>query len=474
MLSKFKYLILGGGPTGLGAAYRLKELGEESFLVIDKRKGAGGLSSTIKDENGFLWDIGGHIQFSHYEYFTRAMYKAIKKENWLSHQREAWVLLRNTFIPYPFQNNLKYLPKEEIWKCLDGLMDLNGGSSDSEISNFQDWIINSFGKGIADIFMNPYNFKVWAHPLEMMSFQWIGERVAVLDFQRLLQNIILNREDVAWGPNNTFEFPKYGGTGEIWKSIGHIIGENNFMLNSEIKSIDTKLKQVLLTNGNIIEYESLISTLPLDKLTNMAKYVPQKVSNKATKLLHSSTHILGIGLKGKTPSHLKSKCWMYFPENNSPYYRVTVFSNYSPNNVPDCKNNWSLMAEVSESSFKKCNKDELMQQTIKAMLEDGLIDSEENIISKWQHFEDYGYPVPSLDRDSILSDVIPFFEDMNIYSRGRFGAWKYEVSNQDHSFMQGVEIVNRLELGETETTLNNASLVNKLEEKENESEEASK
>jgi hypothetical protein len=31
--------------------------------------------------------------------------------------------------------------------------------------------------------------------------------------------------------------------------------------------------------------------------------------------------------------------------------------------------------------------------------------------------------------------------------------WKYEVSNTDHSLMQGVELVNRLILGEAETTI---------------------
>ena len=49
---------------------------------------------------------------------------------------------------------------------------------------------------------------------------------------------------------------------------------------------------------------------------------------------------------------------------------------------------------------------------------------------------------------------------MDIYSRGRFGAWKYEVGNQDHSFMQGVEIAGRLLSGAPELTLWFPALVN--------------
>ena len=49
--------------------------------------------------------------------------------------------------------------------------------------------------------------------------------------------------------------------------------------------------------------------------------------------------------------------------------------------------------------------------------------------------------------------MIPYLEQHDIYSRGRFGMWKYEVANTDHTLMQGVELVNRLLLGEPETTI---------------------
>src|SRR5207248_7442 len=52
-----------------------------------------------------------------------------------------------------------------------------------------------------------------------------------------------------------------------------------------------------------------------------------------------------------------------------------------------------------------------------------------------------------------LAHVIPYLESHGIYSRGRFGMWKYEVSNTDHTLMQGVELVNRLLLDEPETTV---------------------
>jgi hypothetical protein len=142
---------------------------------------------------------------------------------------------------------------------------------------------------------------------------------------------------------------------------------------------------------------------------------------------------------------------MYFPEEHSPYYRVTVFSNYSPYNVPE-GGHWSLLAEVSESPFKPVDRPRVFDAVIGALRRDRLIDDGDEIVSRWSHFVRYGYPTPSVGRDAALVPLLADLERHRIFSRGRFGAWKYEVSNQDHSFMQGVELVNRLTgLGEEHT-----------------------
>ena len=139
-------------------------------------------------------------------------------------------------------------------------------------------------------------------------------------------------------------------------------------------------------------------------------------------LKYSSANIVGIGLKGKPPEHLRTKCWMYFPESDCPFYRVTVFSNYSPHNVPDSENNWSLMTETSESEQKPVGHETLVQQTIDGLRNTQLLNGDQ-ILSAWSYRAKYGYPTPGLDRDKALAQILPAFEAENIYSRGRFGAW---------------------------------------------------
>jgi protoporphyrinogen oxidase len=417
--------------------------------VYERSDHVGGLAASFKDEAGFTWDVGGHVQFSHYRYFDDLMVRALGDE-WLHHQRESWVWIEDRFVPYPFQNNIRYLPPASRWRCLQGLIRLYKSRSTATPKDFREWIMQTFGAGLADVFMIPYNFKVWAYPPEMMGFGWVGERVAVTDLERVLDNVLHERDDLSWGPNNTFQFPKHGGTGEIWRRVAKLVGHERIHLNHEVTRIDPAAKTVEFMGGKTKSYDLLISSLPLPELTRLAGLA--SLQSVADSLKYSTSHIIGVGLTGKPRDELAKKCWMYFPENDCPFYRVTLFSNYSPENVPDIGKYWSLMAEVSESPHKPVNRETLIEDVVRGMQNTRLIDTSHTIASTWQHTVKYGYPTPSLERDDALQKLLPELEQLGIYSRGRFGGWKYEVSNQDHSLMQGVELINRLLLGVPEVT----------------------
>jgi protoporphyrinogen oxidase len=447
--------IIGAGPTGLGAALRLLELGHQDFFLIDANAEPGGLASSRVDSEGFTWDLGGHVQFSHYRKFDEYMDLAFPPDQWLWHERESWIWMRDRFIPYPFQNNLHRLDPSERWQAVEGLLAAAAHTNRLTPCNFHEWILATFGAGIAELFMLPYNRKVWAHPLEHMDFRWVGERVSVPSVAEALKSICLNQDQVSWGPNKRFRFPLRGGTGAIWNSLGARIPCANLKMSTRVESIDAS-RHVLRTNkGEELSYGTLINTAPLDRLTRMLG------SQKADQLKSSTVHVIGIGLQGQPPESIRKICWMYFPGADSGFYRVTVFSNYSPNNVPRPGSTWSLMAEVSESEYSPRSRATIVEDTVQQMIAVGLIPCEDAILSRWHKTLTPGYPTPTLGRDSILNEILPELESINIYSRGRFGAWKYEVSNQDHSFMQGVEVVDRMLLGRSEPTLNCPDAVNR-------------
>lgn len=177
-----------------------------------------------------------------------------------------------------------------------------------------------------------------------------------------------------------------------------------------------------------------------------------------------------------------TRCQLYFPEDNAPFYRATIFSNYSPYNQPqkDVKlptlykadgskpdstepkegPYWSIMLEVSQSTMKPVDVENILRDNIQGLINTEMLKPEDEIISTYHRAFDHGYPTPSLEREGVLKELLPKLEDLGIYSRGRFGSWRYEVGNQDHSFMLGVEAVDAIHSGAVELTLNYPDFVN--------------
>ncbi|HSI34549.1 MAG: NAD(P)/FAD-dependent oxidoreductase [Phycisphaerae bacterium] len=447
-----KIVIIGAGPTGLGAAYRLKELGYKNFQVYDKLPYIGGLASSFTDPAGFTWDIGGHVMFSHYKYYDN-VFDRLMGDQYQLNNRECWVRMFENWVPYPFQNNIRYLPKEVTYECLAGLVEAQSKRDHKAAKNFDEFVNAVFGDGIAKHFMRPYNFKVWAHPLAMMNKEWIGERVAVLDVNRAIKNVVLGTDDFGWGPNNQFKFPLFGGTGEFYRRFAGPL-EGHVTLNKAVDFINVGRKEIRFKDGEVVKYDQLISTMPLDKLCNdvINGEIPREIKKATASLKHSGGYMVGIGLKQPCPS---TKSWMYFPEDNCPFYRVTYLSNYSKYMTPDANKYYSLLTETSYSDFKPEDGSTIVDRTIRGLINAGLLKEEDqkDIVDTWLFDAKYSYPTPTVDRDGILAEAIPFLEKHDVYSRGRFGMWKYEVANTDHSLMQGVELVNRLLHGEPESTI---------------------
>lgn len=119
------------------------------------------------------------------------------------------------------------------------------------------------------------------------------------------------------------------------------------------------------------------------------------------------------------------------------------------------------MLEVSESSYKPINRDTLVDECIKAIITNDMVFPEDEIVSTYYRRFDHRYPTPSVERNDTLTQIEPHLKSKEVLSRGRFGAWKYEVGNQDHSFMQGVEAVDNVTSGAVELTLFYPDFVNR-------------
>lgn len=482
-------LIIGAGPTGLGAAKRLDQFKHTSYQIVDAFEDAGGLASTDTTKEGFLFDVGGHVIFSHYLYFDDVINQALpEKDDWYEHERVSYVRSKECWVPYPYQNNISMLPVAEQAACIEGMIDAAELRAISKVKpkNFDEWILRMMGVALADLFMRPYNFKVWAVPTEDMQCEWLGERVAAPSLKLVVKNVLNKTVAGNWGPNNQFRFPARGGTGGIWKAVAKTLPSERFTFNTSVTRIEGKNKIAHLSDGSSIKYNTMISTMPLDEIVHIIDGADESIKKTGSELIFSSTHVIGVGLRGVLPKRIGDKCWLYFPEPDSPFYRATIFSNYSPFNCPakdvklrtmqtadaslskdvDCKTEregpyWSIMLEVSESYKKPVNHDTLIEECIQGLINTSMCTPTDEIVSIYHRKFHHGYPTPSLQRDGQIKELLPKLKDnFGIWSRGRFGSYKYEVANQDHSFMIGVESVDGVLFGTPELTLHEPDWVN--------------
>ncbi|KAI6239659.1 Amino-oxidase domain-containing protein [Aphelenchoides fujianensis] len=426
-----RIVAIGAAPTSLGFAYRLHELQQEGSKEANDveliEAVPGGLSCTVTDEAGFLWDMGGHITFSHnFPYYEKATRWAV--DEWNSLQRNCLVDMNYLFdkrgihlVPYPAQFAERYESPPQ-----------------NTPENFEEWILNHFGPTILDCFFKPYTRKVWTVDTAKMSPNWVGTRVAKLPQEKLeslcamdpeeLEATSVQKADFGWGPNASFSFPKYGGTGAVWKQMAGKLPQKWFRYESRVVAVDPKAKSVRYVVGKGAD----------EKLVRETRICPE------LNLEHNKVFIVGVGLKLPMPESMQPFTWLYFPDPNVPFYRVTFLSRYGEV-TPDSSKYWSVMCECARTPDDKTTAEEIRDLAVEGLITKSIIQREQ-IVSVYYTTLPYGYPIPTVQRDSELTRAHRALESQSIYSRGRFGGWKYEVSNQDHCFIQGKELADRLVL----------------------------
>jgi protoporphyrinogen oxidase len=161
--------IIGAGVTGLCAMRRLEELGYANYYVLEQSEKLGGLASSILDKNGFRWDLGVHVIFSHFEFFDAILDEALPPSAWIEHSRKSPAFMRGRFVGYPVQDNLVNFPEAEAERILN---DLESTRADRQRCadvtgkvNFAEWMHYCFGEELTASFGRPYNSKVCVYVL---------------------------------------------------------------------------------------------------------------------------------------------------------------------------------------------------------------------------------------------------------------------------------------------------------------------
>lgn len=465
-------LVVGAGPAGLGAAWRLAADSHghgSSYLVVDNHASPGGWARSLA-KNGFTFDFGGHVFFPHKHYELFGELLASLSLQWTSSCPERGTWTGGRFLPYPVQQNFHRLPVPAFLKCLGGVasrrLRRNGGNNGTEPVDLNQYLSDAFGKPLNDILLGPLNRKMWAYPARELDSSWAGHRsgsvacnIPQVNLSKVVWQFLSSEDSPGWDEDTKVKYP-VGGTGEIWRQVARCVEPRKFRYGTSLMGIDPEEHLAFLSDGSSCRYEQMISAVPLDNLLRLLNY-QRKLTAMAPLLKYSRSYVAGFGIRGRLPEHLRAVHSLLVPDGDIAFWRLNFPSNVSASNVPAEGPCWSALCEISEvPSAPMLSKGAILRKAVAGLLKMGLLPSATDIVTHWCVRLEHGYPTPFLGRDSLLNEIQPRLEDFGILSRGRFGGWKYEVSNQDHAFMQGVEAADLTILGKEEETYRNARAVN--------------
>ncbi len=435
-----KTLIFGGGLTGLSTAYHLDkraaarpELGD--WLLIERDDRLGGLTRT-EIIRGYHFDHTGHwLHLRHAE--MKAFVNEVMGDDMLMVARKSRIWSHGVLTHFPFQQNLHGLPLDVVHECLMGAIEsaIREAKAPIDASNFKDFCLQRFGKGITDRFMVPYNTKLWGCEPEEITADWCTRFLPKPNLSQITAGALGIVDDAA-GYNAQFTYPRQGGIEAFASRIAGHLPARKVKLSTTPVAIDFARKQCTLSNGEVVQYEHLVSSIPLPELLKLATDLPVDVRDAAAKLRCTSLRYLNYGIK--RPHVLDDIQWLYVPENKYPFYRIGSFSNAVASLAPPDSS--SLYVEVANNMNPS---DAEVKIAVRQFLrEHGWLGDDSEVEVEEVRQIKYGYVIFDGPYFAAKERLLPYLRGQNVQSLGRYGAWVY--ASMEDALMDGYQFAQGL------------------------------
>ncbi len=421
-MERIRTVIAGGGLAGLTAASVLSEA-----VVLEKEKIPGGLLRS-PEHDGFIIDLVPHVFFTPNLKAIEFFEEKVGAGRFFLHDSDVRIWSHQALTRFPFQCSLYGLPADVIVECLYEFATARANPPAS-IDNFYDFAVATFGKGIVKHFLRDYNRKLWGvSELSELTADWVGGKVITIDLKDVIEGAFVDRRYTSL-PNAQFRYPKEGGIETLaLRTAAHV---ERLELECEIAAIDPDARTVTTTDGRGFAYEHLIYTLPLSALPAVIGNLPGHVVDAVNSLTYRDVVAihLGVGREQTVKWH-----WMYYPEPEDPFYRVSFPSNMAPSTAPPgCT---SIIAEVAVDPGSPLDEERVTEDCIRALVRSGIIRDDDPILLKKSYRLSPGYVVYDAHRARSVETIGEYFREKGIVPAGRFGEWRF--FNMDHTIMSGL------------------------------------
>jgi len=444
-----KIAILGAGLTGLSSAWKLSE--NNKVEVIEKNDYLGGISGSFKHDE-YTLDYGPHKIYTQIPYIQKEIEELVGKDNLLEIPKRSRIYLKKKFFNYP----VSFI---ELILKLNPLLTFKIGMSFMfrKIRNifykkektYEDYISNRFGHAMYKLIFEPYAEKVWGDP-KKLSYELAKTRVSIPNLSTLIKSMIFKKSNPEISAD-VFYYPKYGISTlaeRMWEEAE--INKGKLHLNSNIKNIKVKdnfieeIRYKEKSKEKKIKSDFVVSTIPINELPKLMN-APNDVKKAAKKLEYRSLILLYIIINKK---RLFLDNWIFFPEKDIIFNRISEQKGFSVQNVPGDKTVLTVEISAEEDGY-------LMNLDDKELFEKAIIDLEKTGILTRNDVESYflikmdkTYPVYDLNFKKNLNVILEYLSNIkNLITNGRQGLFNY--NNMDHCIDMGIKAARYIENEDT-------------------------
>ena len=437
-MEKKNIAIIGAGPAGITAAYELTKAGFDVTLYEASDR-VGGLSKTID-----LWnqkvDLGPHRFFSNDTKVNELWLEVVGKDYRMV-DRLTRIYYKKKFYYYPLKP-FDALFKLGIWQaflCVLSYMKEKIKPTKQD-GSFEAWVTARFGSRLYSIFFKTYSEKLWGIPCTELDEDFAAQRIKKLSLFEAVKNALFSgKKNKHKTLVDQFAYP-IGGTGMVYEKMKTYIENNGgkVICSSPVKKVSAgegKTPSIELMRGEEINFDHVISSMPITHLVKNLPNVPEDVIKAATDLKFRNTILVYLKVEGE---NVFPDNWLYVHANDLQMGRITNFCNW----VPEV--NQGEKSTIVALEYWAYNEDEIWNATDEELIElgkkelrvTGLIkdlDISEGYIIKIPKC----YPVYSKGYKEPLQKVEDYLGNVeNLSVIGRYGSFKY--NNQDHSILMGL------------------------------------
>ena len=382
-MEKVKYLILGAGPAGLTFANMLKQRGEESFLVLEKEAEAGGLCRSVMVD-GSPFDIGGgHFLDVRRPKVNDFLFRFMPKEEWKLFERDSRIVIGTQEIGHPLEANIWQLELESQVRVLSSIAKAGCNSGVPMPEKFRDWIIWKLGDRIAEMYMLPYNRKMFADELDELGTYWL-EKLPNVSFDDTLRSCLTHKPYGQQPGHASFYYPEKYGYGELWLRMADAIAPK-MLYNVKVTELDCDRRRISTEDGRCFEAETIITTIPWNCFENLSG-MPEDIQASIRQLKTSAIETRYV------PEQLDTHAqWLYIPDEEKPYHRILVRHNF---------------CQGSRGYWLETRKERVPLFKGKA---------------EYCYMNEYAYPLNTIGKPEIMKRLLIFCADKGIYGLGRWG-----------------------------------------------------